>query len=99
MSVGDRKWSAEAASTLPQASALLLSAGFVVSLAGWGWYRRHLLQSLQDLGSPFLIQADTDQFPGVVLEHPVAPVLPDRHTVSPLEAGQRVCPADRKSVV
>jgi len=51
VSVGDRKWSAEAASTLPQALALLLSAGFVVSLAGWGWYRRHLLQSLQDLGS------------------------------------------------
>jgi hypothetical protein len=53
-----------------------------------------LLQSPEDLGSPFSIQAHTDQLAGIGIQRPVAPtVLPYGHTTSPLEVGQSVCPA------
>src|SRR5712691_7932659 len=54
VSLGDRKGSAEAASVLPQASALRPCTGFV---AGWrGGHRGSgKLQPPEDLGSPFLI--------------------------------------------
>ena len=63
VSFRDRKGSAEAASLLPQASALLACAGFVAGLRGWRWGSGTLLQPPEDLGSTFLIQAHTDQPP------------------------------------
>jgi hypothetical protein len=44
------KESTEAAPLLPQASALLPCAGFVVGLRGWRWWSRTLLQSPEDFG-------------------------------------------------
>ena len=40
----------------------------------------------------FFIETDTHQLAGVIVYCPVAPVLPDRHTVSPLEARVGVAP-------
>ena len=87
--------SAEAASLLPQASALLPYAGGVAGLRGWHWGSGTLLQPPEDLRSTLFVQADTDQLAGIVIQRPVAPVLPDRHTVSPLEVGQSVYSAPR----
>jgi hypothetical protein len=77
VSFGDRKGSAEA-------SALRPCAGGVAGLHGWRWGRKKLLQSLEDLGSPFLVEAHTDQHAGAVVDRPVAPILPNRHRGSPL---------------
>jgi hypothetical protein len=49
------KESAEAASMLPQVSALLSWVGFVARLCGWHWERGKLLQPPEDLGSPLFI--------------------------------------------
>jgi hypothetical protein len=67
-----RKGSAEAASLLPQASALLACAGLVASLRVWRWGNGKLLQSPEDLGRSLLVQADTDQLAGVIVQGPVA---------------------------
>jgi hypothetical protein len=67
-----------------EAAALLPCAGFVAGLRrGWRWGSGKLLQSPEDLGRSLFVQADTDQLAGIVIQRPVAPVLPDRHTVSP----------------
>jgi hypothetical protein len=50
-----RKGSAEAASLLPQASALLAYAGFVAGLRGWCWGSGTLLQPPEDLRSTLFI--------------------------------------------
>ena len=93
VSFGDRKESAEAASLLPQASALLPGAEFVAGCGRRRWGSGTLLQPPEDLGSTFLVQIHTDQLASVIVQRPVAPtVLPYGHTVSPLEVGQSVCP-------
>ena len=50
--------------------------------------RGALLQSPEDLGSSLRVEAHTDQLAGGIVQCPGAAVLPDRHTVSPLEEGQ-----------
>ena len=62
-----RKGVHEAACLLPLESMGLADTGFVVSLAWWGWYRRHLLQPPEDFGSPLFIETDTDQLAGVIV--------------------------------
>jgi len=65
VSFGDRKGSAEAASLLPQASALLPCAGFVVGFRGWHRGSGKLLQTPEDLGGPFWAsQTPTSPRPG-----------------------------------
>jgi len=92
VSFGDRKESAEAASLLPQASALLPGAEFVAGCGRRRWGSGTLLQPPEDLGSTFLVQIHTDQLASVIVQRPVAPtILPDRHTVSPLWKWGRVC--------
>jgi hypothetical protein len=49
------KGSAEAASLLPQASALRACAGFMAGLRGYRWGSGTLLQPPEDLGSPLFI--------------------------------------------
>jgi hypothetical protein len=93
VSFGDRQGSSEAASTLPQASALLPGAGFMAGFSGRHRWSRKLLQTPEDLGSALFIQTHPDQLASVIIQRPVAAVLPDRHRVSPLEGGQSVCPA------
>jgi len=58
----------------------------------WHRWRGTLLQPPEDLGSALLVEAYTHQLAGIVIQRPVAPVLPDRHTVSPLEARVGVAP-------
>jgi hypothetical protein len=86
---GARCGSINAASGIRTATVCRVCGGFAWWVAlGSGKLRKSPL----DLACPFAIDAHTDQRAGVIVQGPIALVLPDSHTISPLEVRVGVAP-------